>query len=398
MALTDVKIRNLKPGDRDRKVSDGGGLYLHLTTRGSRLWRMAYRFQGKQKLLSFGPYPVVSLAMARDRRLEAKRLLVQGRDPARELKQQRRKLRIQSSNTFASVADEFIAKFVKEGHAEVTLKKKRWLLDMATSEFGNEPIAELTAADILDLLKKIEAQGNYETARRLRSTIGQVFRYGVSTSRVDQDPTHALKGALVSPKVRHRAAITDYKAFQELMADLWTYSGSVETVTGLKLLALLYPRPGELRNAKWEEFDLEKSIWTIPAARTKMRREHRKPLSTVVVSILTDQETRTGGNGFVLPAQGKANNPISENTFNQALRRIGYDTSTIHCSHGFRATASSLLNESRKWSADAIEAELAHISAGDEIRRVYHRARYWDERVKMADWWADQVMSGVDHA
>lgn len=392
MPLSDVKVRSIKPDVKNRKVSDGAGLHLLVTPTGSKLWRMAYRHGGKQKTLSFGSYPVVTLGMARDKRLEAKRKLDAGIDPGVEKKRTKRQSNILAANTFASVAEELLMKRSKEGLAEITLRKKRYLLDLAIQSFGSEPIAEITAADILELLRRIEKQEKYETATRLRSAIGQVFRYAIATARIQTDPTFSLRGALVSPKVSHRAAITVLEPFKKLIEDIWNYSGNQETVVGLKLLALLYPRPGELRLAKWEEFDLEKGHWTIPAARMKMRKEQKKPLPKAAALLLSEYKIIRRSEELLLPSITKLSSPISENTFNSALRRMGYDTAKTHCSHGFRASASSILNESGKWSVDAIEAELSHQS-GDEVRRAYHRAQYWEERVKMADWWTKLILA-----
>lgn len=296
----------------------------------------------------------------------------------------------ETENTFANIAAELMEKLRKERKAATTLKKKQWLLDMAIDAFGDLPIRDVNPPIILDLLKRVEASGKYETAKRLRSTIGQVFRYAIATARADTEPTYALRGALIARPASHRAAATSREAFSEIVRAVWAYeSGSTATRAALQLMALLYPRPGELRLALWEEFDLEGAIWTIPADRTKMRREHVKPLPAMAVEILRQLRFETGSNYRVFPSSIARDRPISENTMNQALRRMGFDKAQ-HTSHGFRASASSLLNESGLWNEDAIEAELAHIG-DDKVRRAYHRARYWDERVRMADWWADQI-------
>lgn len=386
MALSDAQIRSLKPDSRPVKLSDGGGLHVLVTPQGSRLWRLAYRFAGKQKLLALGAYPAVSLGDVRTRRDEAKRLLAKGIDPSVEAKRQKQEKSAALATTFESIAAEFLVKTEREGKADATLTKKRWLVGIALPDLGKRPIAEITAADVLVPLRKVEALGNYETARRLRAVIGQVFGYAIATSKVSNDPTFGLKGALIAPKVTHRAAPTTWTAFAGLLRAMWGYDGSPETRAALKLMALLYPRPGELRQAEWSEFDLDDGVWTIPAARAKMRREHRKPLPPVAIDVLRDLRNHTGNRRLAFPSLHAAERPISENTLNAALRRLGYsgDEATAH---GFRATASTLLNESGRWSPDAIEAELGHVGA-DEVRRAYHRAVYWDERIKMADWWA----------
>lgn len=392
MPLTDIQVRQLGPRETDFKKADGGGLYIFVHRSGSKLWRMRYRFNGKENVLSFGPYPAVSLARAREMRAEAKTLLAEGIDPSEHGKAMKASQAALTEHTFDKIAAELSVKLRKEGKAEVTLRKKQWLIDMASADFGDRPITSISASDILTTLRKVEAKGNYETAKRLRSTIGQVFRYAIATARAENDPTYGLRGALIAPKVSHMAALTDWTGFKELIRAIWSYEGgSPSTRAALKLMALLYTRPGELRLALWEEFDLEKAIWTIPAARTKMRREHVKPLPKLAVEILKTLLSETGSNYRAFPSLITPGRPISENTLNQALRRMGFDKDE-HTSHGFRASASSLLNESGLWNADAIEAELGHVGA-DEVRRAYHRARYWDERVRMAEWWAGQVIA-----
>jgi integrase len=390
MALTDIALKKLKPADKPYRRSDGGNMFIEVKPNGSKLWRMAYRYNGKQKLMSFGVYPDVSLARAREKRQAAKVLLADGIDPmakAREIKAEKAAV---DENTFSLIAVELMDKLQKEGKAETTLKKKRWLLDFADDDFGDLPIRDLTAAIVLRTLLKRQDKGNFETAKRLRSTIGQVCRYAVATARADSDPTYALRDALIAPKVSHMAAATTREDFARLVQAVWTYeSGASSTRAALKLMALLYTRPGEMRLALWEEFDLEKATWTIPPARTKMRREHVKPLPKLAVDILRQLQFETGSNYRVFPSSIARDKPISENTMNQALRRMGFEKDE-HTSHGFRASASSLLNESGKWNEDAIEAELAHVGA-DQVRRTYHRALYWEERVEMADWWANEI-------
>ncbi len=390
MSLTDVSLRRLRPDAKPYRQSDGGGLFVEVRPNGSKLWRLAYRFEGKQKLLAFGAYPDVTLARAREKRQEAKALLADGIDPSAKAKAQKQARLAITEHTFRNISAELVDKLRKEGKAEVTLKKKQWLLDMAIRDFGDQPIQEIDAPTILKTLRKVEAAGNYESAKRLRSTIGQVFRYAIATARAANDPTYGLRGALIAPKVTHMAAATAREEFAEIIRAIWAYDGGApSTRAALKLLALLYTRPGELRLALWEEFDLEKGIWVIPAARTKMRREHVKPLPKLAVDILQLLKAETGSNYRVFPSAIARDKPISENTLNQALRRMGFEKDQ-HTSHGFRASASSLLNESGLWNEDAIEAELGHVGT-NEVRRAYHRARYWDERVMMADWWASNI-------
>lgn len=390
MALSDKQVSQLKPKGRVVKLSDGGGLFIHVSPHGSKLWRMAYRFNGLQKLLSFGAYPAVSLAGARQKRDAAKKLLSSGFDPAHHLKQEKLARLTAGKNTFESVSEAFLKKNEREGKADATLNKKRWLVSLALPDLGKRPIGEIAASEILVPLKKVEALGNFETAKRLRAVIGQVFRFAISSALAETDPTYGLKGALTSPKVKHRAAITNREGFAGLLRAIWHYEGTLETRAALKLMALLYPRPGELRQAEWTEFDLANAVWTIPTARTKMRRAHRKPLSPLAVEILRDLQRHTGNRRLAFPSTQYAERPLSENTLNAALRRLGFSNSEA-TSHGFRASASSLLNEAGLWSADAIEAELGHAVKG-EVRRAYQRAQFWDERVKMAEWWAVETL------
>lgn len=389
MALSDLQIKAFRPSERPVKHSDGGGLHLLVSPTGSKLWRVSYRFGGKQKLLSLGAYPTVSLADARARRDEAKTLLKRNIDPSEKSKLDRIALTHSRATTFDAVAEELLAKAEREGKADATLTKKRWLLSLVQSDIGARPITAISAAEILVPLRRVEAKGNYETARRLRAVIGQVFRFAIATARAENDPTYGLRGALTVPAVTHRAAFTNWTGFGGLLRAIDGYDGSDDTRAALKLLALLYPRPGELRLAEWSEIDLAKRTWTIPATRTKMRREHRKPLSAAAAAILETVRGRSGSSRHIFPAIHTGLRPMSENTLNGALRRLGFGKDEM-TSHGFRASASSLLNESGLWHADAIEAELGHVGA-DEVRRAYHRAVYWDERVKMADWWAEKI-------
>ena len=391
MALSDLQIKAFRPSERPAKHSDGGGLHLLVSPTGSKLWRVSYRFSGKQKLLSLGAYPTVSLADARARRDEAKTLLKRNIDPSEKSKLDRIALTHSRATTFDAVAEELLAKAEREGKADATLTKKRWLLSLVQSDIGARPITAISAAEILVPLRRVEAKGNYETARRLRAVIGQVFRFAIATARAENDPTYGLRGALTVPTVTHRAAFTNWTGFGGLLRAIDGYDGSDDTRAALKLLALLYPRPGELRLAEWSEIDLAKRTWTIPATRTKMRREHRKPISAAAAAILETVQGRSGSGRLVFPAIHTGLRPMSENTLNGALRRLGFGKDEM-TSHGFRASASSLLNESGLWHADAIEAELGHIGA-DEVRRAYHRAAYWDERVKMADWWAEKIQT-----
>lgn len=388
MALTDTAIRAAKAKDKPFKLSDGGGLYL-LVNADSRLWRLKYRVAGREKVLAIGAYPAVTLAAARQRRDEAKALLAHGGDPSQAKQEAKRQAEIEAGSTFRSVADEYLAKLRREGRAAATLAKTKWLLNLLHPVIGGRPIRSISAPQVLDALQAIERRGRHETARRARSTAGSVFRYAIATQRADTDPTWALRGALTAPQVRSRAAIVEPVSFGALLRAIDGFEGQPTTRAALKLMALLFPRPGELRMAEWKEFDLEGAVWTIPADRTKMRRPHRVPLSQSAVSILTDLGQITGKGVLVFPSIRSVKRCMSENTLNAALRRMGYDK-TEASAHGFRATAATLLNESGKWHADAVERQLAHVES-DDVRRAYTRGEHWEERVRMMTWWADHL-------
>lgn len=389
MPLTDLALRNAKPEEKPYKLADGGGLHLFVTPNGSRLWRLKYRIDGKEKLLSLTPYPTIPLAKAREKRDEAKRFLADGIDPSAAKREARRVETAARSDSFRTVAEEFLAKMEREGRAVRTLEKVRWLLGLTFDDLGDRPIDSIRAPDILPVLRLVEARGRHETARRLRSTIGVVFRYAMATARADTDPTAALRGALIAPAVTHRAAITEPKALGALLRVLDAFDGQPTTRAALLLLPLLFPRPGELRAAEWSEFDLGAGIWTIPAERMKMRWPHRSPLPRQAVEILRGLHPLTGRGRLVFPCVRTALRPISENTLNAAFRRMGYGKEEV-TAHGFRATASTLLNESGLWNADAIERQLAHVDA-DTVRRAYARGEHWEERVRMMQWWADHL-------
>lgn len=397
MALTDAAIRALKPSEKPRKIADERGLYIHIAPNGSRLWRYAYRYAGKQKLFSIGAYPEVGLAEARKKRDAARALLREGIDPSNQKKLDKLAKADADAATFTVVASELLDKKRREGKAERTLEKLRWLYGLAKPHIGERPIAAISAPEVLAVLRTIEQKGRLETAKRLRGVIGEVFRYAVATGRATADPTYALRGALTAPVVKHRAAITDPIAFGGLLRAIDGFQGQATTVAALKLMALLFPRPGELREAEWAEFDLDKAVWTIPASRTKMRRPHDIPLAPQAVAILRDLQVISGGGRLVLPGYGISGGegrkveqrPISENTMNAALRRLGFSQDEM-TAHGFRASASTLLNESGRFSPDAIERALAHQDP-DGVRRAYARGAYWKERVEMMIWWADEI-------
>lgn len=389
MALTDTAIRLAKAEARDRKLADSKGLYLLVTSTGSKLWRLKYRINGKEKKLALGSYPEVGLKDARARRDAARHSAQAGRDPSIARRESRIANRISAATTFAGIADEYIGKLEAEGKAAVTIAKTRWLLTKLSPALGTRPIAEISPHELLAVLKKVERAGQRETARRLRSFSSRVFRYAVATARASVDPAQPLQGALVSPVAKHHAAITDPITFGKLLRSIEAYSGQPVTKLALRFTAHVYQRPGEVRKAEWSEIDFDKALWTIPAERMKQRQPHRVPLSEQALAILREAAELSGDGRYIFPKLGSGLKPMSENAINGALRRMGYGSNEMSA-HGFRSTASSLLNESGKWSADAIERALSHAD-GNQVRAAYHRGAHWSERVEMAQWWSDHL-------
>jgi integrase len=390
MSLTDATARNAKPAAKPQKLSDGGGLHLLVQPTGGKLWRLSYRFAGKQKTLALGVYPAVSLAEARSGREAAKKLLAKGVDPSAQRKLDRQVGKAATGSSFRVVAEEVISKLEREGRAHVTIVKKRWLLDFAFPAFGDRPVKEITTRELLALLRKIEGRGLYETAKRLRSTCGMVFRFAIATGRAERDPSVDLRGALTTHQVSHRATIVDPRGIGALLRAIDGFDGQPTTRDALRLAAHVFVRPGELRHAEWEEFDLDAAVWSIPAEKMKMRRPHRVPLARQSLTILRDLKEVTGSGRWLFPSVRTFARPISENTLNAALRRLGYSSEAMS-THGFRAMAATQLNEMGRWNPDAIERQLAHQEAS-AVRRAYtHSAEYWPERVLMMQAWADYL-------
>ena len=389
MPLSDIQVRNLKSMDKAYKVSDFEGLFVLVKVSGSKSWRFKYRIDGKEKLLVVGDYPAIGLAQARKARDAAKAQLARGIDP-NEAKQEEKRIRLAAKGeTFEKLGQAFLEKQRIEGKTKATLDKTAYHLKLANRDFGRKPITEITAPMILKTLRKVEAKGNYETAHRLRARIGSIFRYAVASGVAETDPTYALRDALIRPTRKHRAAITDPNELGQLLRDIEQFNGQTSTRIALKLLAMLAQRPGELRHAKWAEFDLEERVWAIPAGKMKMRRDHNVPLPSQAISLLEELRPLTGECEFLFPSLNSWKRPMSENTLNAALRRMGYSGDEM-TAHGFRASFSTLANESGLWNPDAIERALAH-EERNEVRRAYARGEHWEERVRLADWWAGRL-------
>jgi integrase len=385
--LTVTAIRHAKPRQKPYKLADQRGLYLLITPSGSRLWRQKYRVQGREKLLTHGAFPDVSLEQARAHRDAARKLLADGQDPGAAKAEKAEEAAV----TFGAVSAEWLRKQEKK-LTPVTLAKARWMLnDYLLPAFKNRPIGSITAPDLLRELRKVEAKGAHDTAHRVRQRASQVFRYAIAAGigGCDRDPTQDLRGALAPVVTKHHAAITEPRAVGALLRAIDGYSGQPAVGYALKIAPHVFLRPGELRAAEWSEFDMKAKTWRVPAARMKMKREHLVPLTTQVVALLEELRPLTGRFRHLFPALSKMDRCISENTLNAALRRMGYDTRSVMTAHGFRALASSLLNE-RGVAPDLIELQLAH-KEKDKVRATYNRAERLAERKNVMQEWSNYL-------
>lgn len=384
MSLTEVEIRTAKGQAKAYKLYDEKGLFLLVKPTGGRLWRFKYFFDRAERLLSLGLYPDVSLKVARARRDEARRMVADGIDPSAKRKaEQDSKI-----DTFNAIAQEWLLT-KKSSLSEGTWQRDHdQLVKMLGPHIGKRPITEIEAPDLLSVLRDIEAKGNHDTAHRVRAVCGRVFRYAIATGRATRDVSADLKGALAPKGTESYAAITDPAKVGALLQAIEGYDGQRTTHAALRIAPYVFVRPGELRAAERSEFDLEKAEWRIPAERMKMGELHIVPLARQVVRILRELQLHTNGSRYVFPAIGGQPRPLSENTLGAALRRIGY-TSDVMTAHGFRSTASTLLNE-LGWNPDLIELQLAH-KERNKVRAVYNRAQRLAERRTMMQAWADHI-------
>ncbi len=394
MALTDTAARSAKPGDKPFKLADEKGLFLLVHPNGSKYWRLKYRFAGKEKVLALGVYPEVRLAEARERRDQARKNLANGIDPSTAKRLSKQAVTLAHENSFEAVAREWFAKYSPGWAASHGDKIIRRFERDVFPWIGSRPIGEINAPELLTVLRRIEIRGALETAHRAHQNCGQVFRYAVATGRAERDPSHDLRGALPPTKERHHPSITDPKAIGALLRAIEGYQGAFVTKCALRLAPLLFVRPGELRKAEWCEIDLDKAEWRIPAEKMKMRAVHIVPLSAQAVATLRELHPLTGSGKHVFPGARNRNRPMSENTVNAALRRLGYSKDDM-TGHGFRSMASTILNE-QGWNRDAIERQLAH-GERDSIRAAYNYAEHLPERREMMQHWSNYLgalMSG----
>ncbi|WP_164172755.1 tyrosine-type recombinase/integrase [Stenotrophomonas maltophilia] len=387
--LTDTAIRKAKPGPKPTKLRDGGGLYVQLNPDGSRWWRWDYRrpATGKRNTLSLGTYPEVSLADARGRQAEARRLLASGIDPGEHRKAAKVAGVEKAANSFEVVTREWLGK--QKWVESYRCKVVAWMENDVFPWIGGRPVAELAAPDFLRVARRIEERGAIESAHRIMQNCGQVMRYAVATGRADRNPVADLRGALAPPMERHHAAITDPRELGGLLRAIDAYAGDASTRAALRLAPLVFVRPGELRHAEWSEIDLDAGEWNIPAHKMKMREPHLVPLSSQAVAILRDLQPLTGHRQYVFPGGRSPKRPLSDNALTAALRRMGFDKETM-TAHGFRATARTLLDEVLGWRPDLIEHQLAH-AVRDPNGRAYNRTSHLPERRKMMQAWADYL-------
>lgn len=385
MKLTDAKLRNLAaPG----KHFDGGGLYLDVTKAGGRYWRMKYRFGGKEKLLAFGVYPGVSLKDARDLAAVARKALQAGDDPGELRKADKAKAAHEQANTLQAVTADWMKHQASRWEPETAGRIRASLEADVLDTLGQRPMASIKPGEIMAAVKKIEARGAGDQAGRVLQRVKAIYRWAVTHERIEANPMLDLvPSEILKPReVQHRAALAD-KELPAFLAKLEAYEGDPHTVHALRMVMLTATRPGEVRGARWDEFDTEAAVWTIPAERMKMRTEHRVPLSRQALQLLEAMRPLSGGRELVFPSPVYPSKPLSENTFNSAMARLGYKYTAT--AHGFRALFSTVANEAG-WNPDVIERQLAHMER-NKIRAAYHRSTYTEERARLMQWWADYL-------
>ena len=388
MPLTDTRIRTLKYTGKPAKYADGGGLHLYVSSSGKKLWRMTYYYEKKEKVLSFGEYPVISLENARAKRLDTKQLLAQGIDPGAQKKAIKEAQRSEVNDTFQTIAKEWhetrTSDFTEKHRGTVMYRMEKYIFPL----IGGEHIAKMEAPDILAVVKPLEHKGQNETARRILQIISQVYRYAVITGRAKRNPATDLHGALRPRKVVHRAAITEPTKVAQLLRNCDSYEGYFPIVCALRLAPLVFVRPTELRAAEWSEFNLESKEWRIPAQRMKMKQMHIVPLAKQAMEILEELHSYSGSGKYLFPSIRTETRPLSDATLLNSLRRMGYAKDEM-CTHGFRSIASTLLNE-LGYNRDWIERQLAHGERND-VRAAYNYAEYLPERRRMMEEWADYL-------
>ncbi|WP_434997775.1 tyrosine-type recombinase/integrase [Pectobacterium brasiliense] len=407
MALTDVVARTAKPREKAYKLADAHGLYLLVSPNGSKRWYLKYRFEGKESRIAFGAYPLVSLAKAREKRDEVRLLLLEGIHPTEKREEEKEQAQ-EALNTFAKVAQDWHRNISQNRWSE-THAGRVWR-DMERNllpAIGHRHIADLKTKDLLEPLKVVEQNGHLDLASRLRQRVTDIMRYAVQNDLIERNPAQDLSGAIAAPKATHRPALKLNK-LPDFLARIERHKGRVLTRLALKLTLCVFIRSSELRFARWPEIDFKRAMWTIPAEReaipgvkhsqrgAKMRSEHLVPLSRQALALLEEIKAISGAHELIFPGDHRPTKPMSENTVNNALRTMGYDTTTEVCGHGFRTMACSALVESGQWSRDAVERQMSH-QERNGVRAAYiHKAEHLDERRLMLQWWADYLDANRD--
>jgi integrase len=386
MPLTDTALRNAKPKATPYKLTDGDGMFLLVKPNGSKYWRMKYRYVGKEKLLALGIYPEVSLADARERRAQARKVLAAGNDPSEAKKEAKRLLAIKIENDMETIAREWYEHHLHEWKPHYARDVINRLETHIFPKLGSRPIADINSTELLSCLKVIEKSGALDMAQRMMQTCGQIYRYAIITGRTRYNPVNDLRGALKTPVRQHHAHLKADE-LPEFIAKLETYDGEPQTKLALKFLMLTFVRTTELRGAQWQEVNFDKAEWRIPAERMKMKDPHIVPLSTQAIAVLRELQKQSGNREHVFPNQQRPSKCMSENTMLYAIYRLGYHSRTT--GHGFRATASTIMNE-HGFAPDWIERQLAHCER-NKVRAAYNHAQYLPERRKMMQWWADYL-------
>ncbi len=388
MLLTDRAIKNAKPQIKPYKLSDGEGLYLYVQPTGSKLWRLKYHYLGRENTLAIGRYPDISLLEARDHRYEARKQLRSNIDPNNVKKEARRASLFDAGNSFRAVAQDWFDINKKKWTAEHAERIWRRLELYAMTGIGNRPIIQIKTPDLVIIVRNVGKKGKLETASRLIRTLHSVFRHAVHCGILDHNPAADLKGIIAPPEKNHFAAIHP-SGLPELLGKLERARTSTQNKIAVKLLLHVFVRPGELRYGQWAEIDFDKQLWTIPAERMKKRRAHVVPLSAPAVDLLRELQPITGYSDYLFPSQQRRRHPVmSENTINDVLKNMGYGGKQV--GHGFRAIASTVLNESGLFRPDVIEAQLAHVEESSS-RKPYNRAEYLEERTQMMQWWGNYL-------
>jgi len=387
--LSDTQVSKAKSKESDYKLADGGGLYLLVTTTGGKLWRMDYRYNDKRKTTAFGAYPAVTLADARQRREDAKKLLANDIDPSAFKKEQHAAKIELTENSFEFVAREWFAKFTADWSAVHAATVKERLVRDVFPYMGSKNIAEIKAPELLAVLRRIESRGALDTAHRTRNHCGQVFRYAIATGRAERDPSGDLQGALPPVEYGNRAALTDPKELAVLLRAVDDYKGSFVVKCAMQLLPMLFCRPGELRHMEWTEIDYEAKQWNIPAGKMKMKNAFTVPLPSQALKVLEELRPLTGHSIYAFPCHRSPLRCMSDNAINAGLRRLGFEKTEV-CAHGFRATARTLLHEILQFDPDAIEAQLAH-AVPDRLGTAYNRTKHLEVRTRMMQVWADYL-------